>query len=114
MIGDLVYGYDEDKEIVEEEWKKFEEALRLLKVPYYLVPGNHEIFGEEYAVELYKKYAGPTYWAQVIGNKLFIALNTEELGYEASLSPAEIEFLKATLEKYRDVKKKFILMHRPL
>lgn len=114
MIGDLVYGYDEDKEIVEEEWKKFEEALRLLKVPYYLVPGNHEIFGEEYAVELYKKYAGPTYWAQVIGNKLYIALNTEELGYEASLSPAEIEFLKTTLEKYRDVKKKFILMHRPL
>ena len=114
MIGDLVYGYDDRKEVLEEEWKKFQEAIHLLKVPYYLVPGNHEIFGEEFALELYKKYAGPTYWAQVVGNKLFIALNTEELGYEASLSPEEIKFLENTLEKYRDIKKKFILMHRPL
>ena len=114
IIGDLVYGYDERKEVVEEQWKKFKEALTLFKVPYFLVPGNHEIFGEEFALELYKKYAGPTYWAKLVGDKLFIALNTEELGYEASLSPDEINFLEQTLKKYSNVKKKYILMHRPL
>ncbi len=114
IIGDLIYGYEKRKDVLEEEWKNFLRAASFFAMPYYLVPGNHEIFGSPLGRELYEKYAGPTYWAKLVKGKLFVALSTEEVGYEESLSPAEIRFLKETLKKFRRVKKKYILMHRPL
>ncbi len=114
IIGDLIYGYDNRREVLEEEWRNFLKAASLFKMPYYLIPGNHEIFASPLGKELYEKHAGPTYWARVVNGKLFIALSTEEFGYEESLSPAEIKFLRKTLRKFQKIRKKYVLMHRPL
>lgn len=114
IIGDLVYGYTEDRDELIRQWKGFIDELKLLKEPVYLVPGNHEIFGEKYAEKLYRRFAGPLHWARVINGDLFVALNTDEIGYEDTLSPSQFKFLSETLEKYRAVKNKYILMHKPL
>ncbi len=114
IVGDLIHGYDPRLEVLEEEWKHFLQAVSLFKMPYYLVAGNHEIFGSPLGKQLYEKYAGPTYWSRLVNGKLFIALSTEEFGYEETLSPPEIEFLEKTLKRFRKIKKKYILMHRPL
>ncbi len=114
IIGDLVYGYTMDRDELVRQWKGFIDELKVLRPPFYLVPGNHEIFGERYAEELYRRFAGPTHWAKVIDGNLFIALNTDEVGYEDTISPSQFKFLLETLKKYSGIKNKYILMHKPI
>ncbi len=116
IVGDLIYGYEEEKNKrnVVKEWIDFKNVLKNLKVPYLLCVGNHEIFGEPYAEELYKKYAGELYRSIVKGNRLYILLNSEEIPYVSSLSPEQIKFLKNTLKTYSKIKHKYIFMHKPL
>ncbi len=114
IVGDLIHGYRQDREGVIREWQAFLEVKNRIKAPVLLVPGNHEIFGERWAEELYVKYASPLYYSKKIGDKLFIVLNSEELGMEEKIGGAQLKFLKKTLHRYRKVKKKFVFLHKPL
>lgn len=116
IVGDLVYGYahEDEKERLLEEWKAFLNEMRKIKAPVLLVPGNHEIFGESWAEEFYRKYGSPLYYSKVIGDRLFIVLNSEEVGREETIAGEQLEFLKKTLEKYKNLTKKFVFLHKPL
>ncbi len=117
-IGDIIWGYTRDNELLEKEFNAFEQAISKLKVPFYNAPGNHEI-SSRYAVILYKKL-----FSYLPGEKLyysfnhkgshFIALNTEEYRKKSQICCKQLDWLKEDLEKNKTARHIFVFFHRPL
>src|SRR5207249_742547 len=42
-VGDLIEGYTEEKEKMETQWKEFRSYVKQLQMPFFYVPGNHDI-----------------------------------------------------------------------
>jgi hypothetical protein len=42
-VGDLIQGYDEDANQINAEWDKIEAVIARLEMPFFHLPGNHDI-----------------------------------------------------------------------
>src|SRR5262249_12917838 len=42
-VGDLIEGYTTDREKVLREWKEFQGFAARLQMPFFYVPGNHDV-----------------------------------------------------------------------
>ena len=42
-VGDLIDGYTDDPLIVKEQWNEFDALIDKLEMPFFYVPGNHDI-----------------------------------------------------------------------
>lgn len=96
----------------ENEYQKFKNYLdQNLKIPYYVVPGNHDILQDKETKEIFQKYFRKLYYSFDFENAHFIALDNSNNKW--GFSDDQISWLKDDLEKNRD-KQIFIFMHRPI
>ncbi len=114
VVGDLIYGYTKNKEELNYQWNGFFKTISFLNSKYYLVNGNHDTSSNEVGEEVFKKRVGELRWVKRFKNKLFIALNTEEISHVSEISDEQFLFLKNALKKYKRVKYKFVMLHKPL
>ena len=114
IVGDLIYGYTRNKEELNYQWNGFFKTISFLNSKYYLVNGNHDTSSNEVGEEVFKKRIGELRWVKRFKNKLFIALNTEEISHVSEISDEQFLFLKNALKKYKRVKYKFVMLHKPL
>jgi len=118
--GDFINGY-KNIEKIKEEWEiMFFNPLKnnlKWKIPIYPVAGNHDICSDLKIYEFYLENIFPyTYYYFVFNNSLFIALNSEEIGYEGKISDTQYNWLKKILEQFKNekfIKHKFVFVHRP-
>ena len=48
QVGDLINGYLDDDAAIREEWARFRDQIRPLgEIPYFPVPGNHDLYGAD-------------------------------------------------------------------
>jgi hypothetical protein len=59
-VGDLIEGYTEDRAELAAEWTEVEERLAQLDMPFFFVPGNHDM-GNETMRELWRERHGREY-----------------------------------------------------
>lgn len=118
QVGDLIEGYNSDLEVIEEEWSRFKKQVGpLAPVPFYAVPGNHDVFNGEREVDprledIYSKHWGPLYYSFVYKNTLFVILNTDSTEATNNIVGEQLLWLKKVL-KDSDAEHKFVFMHRP-
>ncbi len=118
-VGDLIEGYTEDREAVMAEWKEFNSFVEYFEMPFFYLPGNHDISNQVMA-ELWEELYGRSYYSFVYRDVLFLCLNSQEtpgLAYRSPdryLSDEQIAWAKATLERHRDVRWTLVFMHQPL
>ena len=114
-VGDLIEGYTKDKDRVNAEWKEFQTYVSRLKMPFFYVPGNHDITNEV-MLDIWKDKFGRSYYEFVYKNVLFVCLNSEDppgKGY-SNLSPEQLDWLKETLDKYKEVRWTLLFLHKPM
>lgn len=115
-VGDLIEGYTTDTLEINRQWDEFTGFVEKLEMPFFYVPGNHDITNP--VMEgIWKKRFGPTHYAFVYKDVLFMALNSEDQARGAgkgSISPPQLDWIKKTLDSHRDVKWTFLFMHQPL
>jgi 3',5'-cyclic AMP phosphodiesterase CpdA len=105
-LGDFTsYG----KEIEYQEFKNYLDQN--LKIPYFIVPGNHDILQDKETKETFQKYFGKLYYSFDLENAHFIVLDNSN--NREGFSKDQITWLKEDLEKNRN-KQIFIFMHRPI
>jgi 3',5'-cyclic AMP phosphodiesterase CpdA len=77
--GDLIEGYSEDEEQVRAMWQELDEFLEPLEMPFFFLPGNHDIFSES-AIKHWRERFGSerAYYHFVYKNVLFLMINTED------------------------------------
>jgi hypothetical protein len=107
--GDLILGGA--AEGLGPQWDEFEEVVARCEIPFIPVAGNHDI-SDAPTEKIWIDRMGPTKFSFAVGNSLFIALNTEEVGALDRISDEQVEWLKSLLEN-SDAKHIFVFMHKP-
>ncbi len=115
-VGDLIEGYTEDTDQLDEEWKEFNGFIDSLTVPFFYVPGNHDITNEVMEKK-WKEIFGVTHYHFVYNDVLFLCLNSED-NYRGAgrgtIDDKQFEYIKKTLEENTDVKWTLVFLHQPL
>ena len=110
-MGDLIFGGS--AEGVPQQWDIYDKTWAPLQVPYFTLPGGHDI-SDKPTEDLYIKRVVPIYYRLSYGNCDFITLDTEENGQAPGiLSDKQINWLKKTLSESKAANI-FIMMHQPI
>ncbi len=115
-VGDLIEGYTEDEDQLLREWEEFDGFIDQLEMPFFYVPGNHDITNKVMQ-DFWKKRFGPTHYYFKYKDVLFMALDSED-NYRGAgrgtIDDEQYEWIKKTLEENQDVKWTLLFMHQPL
>lgn len=93
-VGDMIEGYSDDPADLNAEWDETDAMLAKMGVPFFRVPGNHDI-ANLVAQEVYRERFGATYYSFVYGDTLFLVLDSEDPPREAP------EGIRESLELYK-------------
>jgi hypothetical protein len=111
-VGDFIPGNTSDREQLLKEWAEFEKEREPLKVPFFYLPGNHDI-NNDVMRQVWKERFGVPFYSFVYKDVLFLALDTTgEKGY--IVPEYQVDYVKKALEKHSDVRWTFVFMHHPL
>jgi hypothetical protein len=114
-VGDLIEGYTKDKKEVTRQWREFQTFTARLQMPFFYVPGNHDITNKEMG-EIWKDKFGRSYYEFVYRDVLFLCLNSEDppgKGY-SNISADQIAWMKKALEDNKSVKWTLVFLHKPI
>jgi hypothetical protein len=111
-IGDLIEGYTDDINTIETEWQDFSNIAAKLQMPFFFVPGNHDISNDLQLLEWHKRFGSP-YYHFIYKNILFLVLNTEDPAHGA-ISPEQTAYCLNVLHKYKNVRWTMVFMHEPI
>ena len=115
-VGDLIEGYTEDTVELERQWEEFTGFTEQLEMPFFYVPGNHDITNE-LMEEVYLERFGQTYYHFVYKDVLFLCLNSEDQyrgSNRGTISDEQYEYIKQTLSENEEVRWTLVFMHQPL
>jgi len=111
-VGDFIQGNTADRAQLEREWEEFDEELNPLKVPFFFVPGNHDV-NNRVMREVWVERYGVPFYSFVYKEVLFLALDTTgEMGH--TVSDHQVETMRKALEKHSKARWTFVFMHHPL
>ena len=119
-VGDFIHGYGEgmkpltDESLVREKRRKFDETLEILSVPFYRVPGNHDI-NNDLSAGIWKELYGPAYYSFIYRDVLFLCLNSQDgRNYSAGIGSDQITWARDVLAKHADARWGCLFFHQPL
>src|SRR5262249_31405298 len=70
-VGDLIEGYSTDAEVLAREWREFQGYVARLEMPFFYVPGNHDIANATQG-KLWQEKFGRSYYHFVYRDVLFL------------------------------------------
>ena len=115
-VGDLIEGYTTNEERLDREWEEFNGFIDQLQMPFFYVPGNHDITNKVME-DKWKELYGKTYYSFVYQDVLFMCLNSED-NYRGSgrgtIGKEQYDWIKKTLAENQDVKWTMFFLHQPL
>jgi carboxypeptidase C (cathepsin A)/predicted phosphodiesterase len=108
-VGDTVEGTSD--ETAEAQWKEIRGFLdRYKRYPFYLVPGNHDIWSS-LSQKLFEAQNGrPATYSFDYQNAHFVVLDTSR---SPELGADQLQFLQEDLKKNRDRDPTFVFFHHP-
>ena len=78
-VGDLIEGYSEDAPRLVGEWREFQTYAHQLKMPFFYLPGNHDV-ANDFQDKLWKEKFGRRYYHFVYRDVLFLAVCSDDPG----------------------------------
>ncbi|HXZ85440.1 MAG TPA: metallophosphoesterase, partial [Myxococcota bacterium] len=121
-VGDLIEGYTEDRAELAREWDEFQGFVGRLQMPFFYVPGNHDMSNRAMAEAWHERF-GPTFYHFRYKGVLFVALNSELFGMVhdpgtplpgPETQAQQMEWLERVLAENRDVRWTLVFLHQPL
>jgi 3',5'-cyclic AMP phosphodiesterase CpdA len=114
-VGDLVQGAADPNKF-NAQWKEFNGFIVKLQMPFFYVPGNHDLSNEKMD-EKWREMFGRRYYHFVYKNVLFLLLNTEDPGGakgRGQFSAEQVTYAKRVLADNKDVRWTLVYFHRPI
>ncbi len=114
-VGDLIEGYTEKPERMNEEWQQFQGFVKELKMPFFYVPGNHDISNQVMKKE-WEQRLGRHYYHFVYHDTLFLAVNSEATPGSKieKLGDEQLEYFRKAIQENPQVRWTFVFLHKPL
>lgn len=111
-IGDFIEGYTTDSLKLREQWGEFNGLLKPLTMPFFRVPGNHDL-SNDVQRKMWKEQFGREYYNFTYKNVLFIVLNSSD-GDGLPFTPEQIKYVKNVIQDQPRPRWTFLLMHHPV
>jgi predicted phosphodiesterase len=114
QVGDLINGYQYDEKDLRAEWVRFKKQIAPLSMPYYPVPGNHDVTTTQ-AIKVYAEVWGNDrfFYSFDHANSHFIVLDAyHNLQYD-TVGEEQIKFLKDDLATHAHADNIFVFIHAP-
>ena len=111
-VGDLIQGYTTDTAVIAQQWDEVNQIISELKVPFFYLPGNHDITNIVMQKEWEKRY-GRRYYSFNYKNVLFLVLDSND-DDEFNLTREQTDFVLQSLKENEDVRWTFLFMHHPI
>lgn len=115
-VGDLIEGYSKDPAVLAGQWKEFQSYVHKLQMPFFYVPGNHDIANKVQAQEWETRF-GRRYYHFLYRDVLFLGLNSDdphEEGGDPRISKEQIDFVQATLKENAKARWTVVCLHKPM
>lgn len=119
-VGDLIQGGTEDLDKLNKQWKEFDGFVNKLEMPFFYVPGNHDLSNAIQDKRWQEKF-GRRYYHFIYKDTLFLLLNTEDpppeakaKGYSGRFSATQVAYAKQVLADNPSCRWTFVIMHRPI
>jgi len=118
QVGDLIDGYLDDFEAVGNEWRRFRHQIAPLgEIPFYAVPGNHDLYNGRREVDprlerLFEEQWGALYYRFRYGNSAFVILNSDSSRLQNGIDAEQVRWLSGVLAG-EDAAHIFVFLHRP-
>ncbi|MBU4491087.1 MAG: metallophosphoesterase, partial [Euryarchaeota archaeon] len=112
-VGDLIRGYTNDTDLIIKEWEDFDHTIKLFKMPFYMVIGNHDVWDEE-SQRIYKERYGPLYYSFDFKGSHFVVLDSEEANAIDSIVGKQLAWLEEDLAEHAEADHIFVFLHKPL
>ncbi|MBN1844763.1 MAG: metallophosphoesterase [Sedimentisphaerales bacterium] len=115
-IGDLIEGYTTDPNRIEQQWSEFERIIEPLEMPFYYLPGNHDI-SNPVMLAAWKHRFNRTYYHFLHKEVLFLCLNTEggQQAHRADwIDDEQRAYFGQVLQDHRRVRWTLVFLHKPL
>ena len=111
-VGDLIDGYTEDRELIDRQWKEFIGFTDALEMPFFYLPGNHDISNLVMEEEWIERF-GRTYYHFVFRDVLFLCLDSEDPP-DSHIGDEQREYVARALAENPDVRWTLVFLHKPL
>jgi predicted phosphodiesterase len=112
-VGDLIEGYTEDSDRVANEWREFQGFVSKLHMPFFYVPGNHDVTNP-YMEKVWQEKFGRRYYHFVYREVLFLVLNSDDPPKSSKLSAAQVAYVKQALADNAKVRWTIVALHKPI
>lgn len=115
MVGDQIEGGLEDPDAIAAQWKDFRDHADRLRMPLFVLPGNHDI-SNPIMLRWWKENVGRTYYSFDYKGCHFLVLNAHEdwVENDSTIGPEQLRFALEDLERSRGARHTFVFMHPPL
>ncbi len=111
-IGDLIEGYIHDEDEIARQWEEFDGIVNKLQMPFFYVPGNHDISNAAMARK-WQQRLGSSYYHFVYRDVLFLCLNTQD-GSSRWIDDRQMRYFQKALEANKNVRWTLVFMHQPM
>ncbi len=111
-VGDLIDGKTYDSTVLDNQWDEFNVLVNSLSMPFFYVPGNHDISNPWMEIE-WQKRLGRLYYYFIQKNVLFLCIDTQD-GGSSGIHAEQIAYFKKAIKDHPAVRWTFVFMHRPV
>jgi len=114
LIGDLIEGRS-DRQVVLAQWQEAVQHLDSIRVPVFLIPGNHDI-SDQQSYALWNERLGRPYGSMDIRGCHFLMLDTEEVqgSGEFGFGAKQLSFAEQDILKNQNTRHFFVFLHQPV
>jgi serine/threonine-protein phosphatase CPPED1 len=115
-VGDLIQGITQDLNTMNSQWKELNGWVGKLDMPFFYVPGNHDI-ANPLMERRWNEQFGRRWYHFIYKDVLFLLLDSEDLPGQSKppkFGPEQIAAAKKILADNRDVRWTFVYFHRPV
>jgi serine/threonine-protein phosphatase CPPED1 len=112
-VGDLIEGGKKPEDKLTAEWKEFDSFVNKLNMPFFYVPGNHDVAAKE-AAKVWEDKLGRRYYHFVYRNVLFLILNGDDPPGTTGIGKEQIAWAEKTLKANAEVTWTIVAVHHPL
>lgn len=111
-VGDLIEGGTQDRGAIDRQWAEFNAIVDNLQMPFFYLPGNHDITNQVMHEEWLRRFKLP-YYHFTYKNVLFLCMNSQDPPSQ-NISQEQSQYMAGALAANPDVRWTFVLMHAPM